>query len=184
MHYGVRHCQHTGKWQTKCEQFQLFVSKKAAIFTSSFCDILQSRQWPEVYDLCHFFACCASQKTHGHARIARETHAILAYPCVFWLKQHARTCGKIWYLRPLPIAEQCFDNFWVTLSKTWPVFHFFKQNLPVWGNSLRNITTLGSNLASVTDLKRIQTPHNLCCGFGGDKPLKFFQAAEGHLLSF
>ena len=27
-----------------------------------------------VYDLCHFFALCASQKTHGHARIARRKH--------------------------------------------------------------------------------------------------------------
>ena len=35
------------------------------------------RQWPEVYDLCHTFLHvardAASQKTHGHARIARET---------------------------------------------------------------------------------------------------------------
>ena len=29
------------------------------------------RQWPEVSDLSHVFARCASQKTHGHARIAR-----------------------------------------------------------------------------------------------------------------
>ena len=28
-----------------------------------------SRQWPEVYDLCHLFARFASQKTHGHARM-------------------------------------------------------------------------------------------------------------------
>ena len=28
---------------------------------------------------------------------------------------------------------------------------------------------LGPNLASVTDLKRIQTPHSLCCDFRGDK---------------
>ena len=35
--------------------------------------------------------------------------------------------------------------------------------------SLRNLTSLGSDLASVTDLKRIQTPYSLCCDFGGDK---------------
>ena len=35
--------------------------------------------------------------------------------------------------------------------------------------SLRKVASLGSNLASVTDLKRIQTPHSLCCDFGGDK---------------
>ena len=29
--------------------------------------------------------------------------------------------------------------------------------------SLRNLTSLGSNLASVTDLKRIETLHSLCC---------------------
>ena len=31
--------------------------------------------------------------------------------------------------------------------------------------SLRKVTLLGSNLASVMDLKRIQTPHSLCCDF-------------------
>ena len=66
---------------------------------------------PEVYDLCPTFARCASQKTHGHARIARETHGhariarvlrvILACPCFFWLTQRAKTCDKIWYLGPL-----------------------------------------------------------------------------------
>ena len=35
----------------------------------------------------------------------------------------------------------------------------------VLGMSLRKVTLLGSNLASVTDLKRIQTPHSLCWGF-------------------
>ena len=35
--------------------------------------------------------------------------------------------------------------------------------------SLRNLTLLGSNLASVTDFKRIETPHSLCCDFWGDK---------------
>ena len=46
----------------------------------------------------------------------------------------------------------------------------------VWGNggmSLRKVTSLGSNLASVTDLKRIQTPHSLCCDFGGDQAAEF-----------
>ena len=39
----------------------------------------------------------------------------------------------------------------------------------VLGMSLRKVTSLGSNLASVTDLKGIETPHSLCCDFGGDK---------------
>ena len=39
----------------------------------------------------------------------------------------------------------------------------------VWGMSLRKLTSLGSNLASVTGLTRIQTPHSLCCDFGGYK---------------
>ena len=42
----------------------------------------------------------------------------------------------------------------------------------VLGMSPRNVTSLGSNLASVTDLRRIQTPHNLCCDFGDDKNFK------------
>ena len=40
---------------------------------------------------------------------------------------------------------------------------------PEWGMSLGKVTALGSNLASVTNLKRIQTPHSLCCDFGGYK---------------
>ena len=39
----------------------------------------------------------------------------------------------------------------------------------VLGMSLRKVTLLGSNLASVTVLKRIQTPHSLCCDFRGYK---------------
>ena len=39
----------------------------------------------------------------------------------------------------------------------------------VRGMSLRKLTSLGSNLASITDLKRIETAHSLCCDFGGYK---------------
>ena len=39
----------------------------------------------------------------------------------------------------------------------------------VRGISLEKVTSLGSNLVSVTDLKRIETPHSLCCDFGGYK---------------
>ena len=39
----------------------------------------------------------------------------------------------------------------------------------VLGMNLRKVTSLGSNLASVTDFKRIETPHSLCCDFGGYK---------------
>ena len=31
---------------------------------------------------------------------ARETRPILAWPCVFWLAQRAKTSNKIWYLGP------------------------------------------------------------------------------------
>ena len=37
------------------------------------------------------------------------------------------------------------------------------------GMSLRKVTSLGSNSASVTDLKRIETLHSLCCDFEGYK---------------
>ena len=43
------------------------------------------------------------------------------------------------------------------------------QSTIVLGMSLRKVTSLGSNLASVTDLKRIEIPHSLCCDFGGYK---------------
>ena len=51
---------------------------------------------------------------------------------------------------------------------------YHDQVRAVLGMSLTNLTSLsslGSNLASVTDLKRIQAPHNLCCDFGGYKTL-------------
>ena len=46
-----------------------------------------------------------------------------------------------------------------------------KRKYTVLGMSLRKVTLLrlGSKLVSVTDLKRIQTPHSLCCDFGGYK---------------
>ena len=40
--------------------------------------------------------------------------------------------------------------------------------------SLRKVTTLGSNLASVTYLKRIETPQSLCCDLGGYKTSTLF----------
>ena len=43
---------------------------------------------------------------------------------------------------------------------------------PVRGMSLRKVISLGSNLVLVTGLKRIQTPHSLCCDFGGYKTLQ------------
>ena len=45
--------------------------------------LLDDRQFLEVSDFVDVFARCASQKTHGHARIARVLRAILACPCVF-----------------------------------------------------------------------------------------------------
>ena len=45
--------------------------------------------------------------------------------------------------------------------------------------SLTNDSSLGSNLASVTDFKRIETPHILCYNLGGYKTFTALgQAAE------
>ena len=53
---------------------------------------------------------------------------------------------------------------------------------PVWGMCIRNLTSLGSNLASGTDLKRIQTPHSFKSVYAileATKPLQLVcQAAE------
>ena len=43
----------------------------------------------------------------------------------------------------------------------------FCYSVTVWGMSLRKVPSFGSNLASVTDLQRIQTSHSLCCDFMG-----------------
>ena len=67
------------------------------------------------------------------------------------------------------------------MTITWTWTGFLGNVIPAWGGpycnteepvlgmSLRKINSLCSNLASVTDLKRIQTPHSLCCDFGGYK---------------
>ena len=57
-----------------------------------------SRQWPEVYDLCH--TCLHVSRVRKHTDM-RECNSRI------WLAQRAKTCGKIWYLRPLPIFCQC-----------------------------------------------------------------------------
>ena len=48
--------------------------------------------------LSHVFARCMSQKTHWHARIARETRAMLACPCVFWLSNACNSRMSVCFL--------------------------------------------------------------------------------------
>ena len=40
---------------------------------------VQTRQWPQVYDLSHFSARCASPKTYGDPRIARESRIAVGF---------------------------------------------------------------------------------------------------------
>ena len=54
---------------------------------------LQLGSGPRYQILSHVFACCASQKTQGQKRIARETRA-LACPCVFVRFSHVRVFSK------------------------------------------------------------------------------------------
>ena len=56
----------------------------------------------------------------------------------------------------------------------WPVVFLLQQAAgPVWVMSLRKVTSLSSNLASVlvavTGLKRIQPSHGLCCVLEGNR---------------
>ena len=85
-----------------------------------------SRQWPKVYDLCHTFLHVAQVRKHTAMRESRvsranlacpcvETRANIAWQCVFWFVQHAKTCYKIWYLGSLPT---------ILLSQTtWQALH-------------------------------------------------------------
>ena len=58
------------------------------------------------------------------------------------------------------------------------VFYLFNA-CTVLGMSLRKVTLLGSNVASVTDLKRIETPHSFVVISEAMKPLQLVgQAAE------
>ena len=65
--------------------------------------LTSSRQWPEVYDLCHTFLHVEQVKKHmampeSHVLFKEKTEkkrVILAWPCVFLLVQRAKTCNKI-----------------------------------------------------------------------------------------
>ena len=39
---------------------------------------------------------------------ARETRPILAWQCVLWLAQRAKTCNKIWHLGPVPVTVTAY----------------------------------------------------------------------------
>ena len=73
------------------------------------CKYMRIGRGPRYMICVTLLAHCASQKIHGHARI--ETRARLACPCVFWLAQRAKSCDKIWYLRPLPTYEHVLIFF-------------------------------------------------------------------------
>ena len=60
-------------------------------------------------------------------------------------------------------------NHWFLVSEKVHWIDSFSSVDSVLGMSLRKVTLLGSNLASVMDLTRIETPHSLCCDFGGYK---------------
>ena len=63
----------------------------------------------------------------------------------------------------------CCDNV-PSYRGTYRPFQFQIYKLSLQrGMSLRKVTLLGSNLASVTDLKRLETRHSLCCDFEGYK---------------
>ena len=65
---------------------------------------------------------------------------------------------------PVGVVEG--DSYWKKWQCSAIVWWWMK---PVWGMSIRNFITFGSNLASVTDCKRLQTPPppRLCWSFGG-----------------
>ena len=63
-----------------------------------------------------------------------------------------------------------FNAVWF-ISFSTEIFDWFTLWISV-GMNLRKVTSLGSNLASLTDLKRTETPHSLCCDFRGYKTLK------------
>ena len=56
---------------------------------------LPSRQWPEIYDLCHtIFTLRQSKSLRPFENCVRFLHGRR----LFWLGQRAKTCEKIWYL--------------------------------------------------------------------------------------
>ena len=77
---------------------------------------------PRCQILSHVFAGCASQKTHGHARIARET-------------QPAKSATQIIYLGPLPSAQVSHVGPASVhiLSKSATKRQIFLQSLPSGG---------------------------------------------------
>ena len=79
----------------------------------------RSRQWPEVYDLCHiwFVSHCLRKwpyvydLCHTFVHFAPvETRAILVWPCVFLLAQRAKTCDKTWYVESAQSAPHAYHS--------------------------------------------------------------------------
>ena len=86
-------------------------------------------------------------------------------PAFSWTKTaRPKICAAaLEVLHPLKILSQntsCTLHSWRSLSQ----YGAWAAMMSLW-----NFTLCGLNLASVTELKRIQTPHSLCCDFWGDK---------------
>ena len=87
-------------------------------------------------------------------------------------KPRSSACAKQsvgWELKTPQCGPQFFKHFQQFQGKQWPSLFCHCWFKALLGMSLKKVTSLGSNLASVTDLKRIETPHSLCCDFGGYK---------------
>ena len=84
--------------------FTLFMSM---LWNGSWCFLIFSKMCAsgQRYMICVTLFCTLSKskKKYGNAR--NELLVILAGQCVFLLEQRAKTCDKIWYLRPLPIDQ-------------------------------------------------------------------------------
>ena len=76
-YYGFRwHHKQLSLWDACRQQPETWKTTSLSLY-----ELLLLRQWQKVYDLFHtFFARCASQRTTGHARIARET-SCSCYSC-------------------------------------------------------------------------------------------------------
>ena len=74
---------------------------------------------------------------------------------------------SVWGIQQYCSGLSCLGKHWC---------HWLKPHYCQWscyaarlGMSLRKVTLLGSNLASLSDLKRIETPYSLCSDWGGYK---------------
>ena len=86
--------------------------------------MLCTRQWREVSDFVARFCTLHESNNTRNARFARETRAILAWPCVVWLALRAKMCDTNHIPRATAYLTLIFSLLWFSrdLREAWTLW--------------------------------------------------------------